>query len=155
MEWNWRLKSNCDSSLYEWGTVLPHILQDGSKKIITSASQTLTKIKRNYFQRGTIIFRVKRFHRYLYERSAKIFIALLRSLHEYRRIPLLAASRIQTEAVNQRCSVKKVFLEISQNSQEKHLILLLLHQKNKHNVLQEKLSYQIEYVKARWSSKIE
>ena len=53
----------CDSSLYEWGTALPHILEDGSKQTIKSALQTLTEIKRNYSQRETILFGMKRYHR--------------------------------------------------------------------------------------------
>ena len=41
----------------------------------------------------------------------------------YFEVIILASISILTEAVSQRCSVKKVFLEILQNSQEKKITL--------------------------------
>ena len=58
------------------GTIISHILPDGSEKAIAHASRTLTPTKRNYSQieceASALIFALKQCRRYLYGRLDKI-----------------------------------------------------------------------------------
>ena len=67
----------CDSSPYGVGAVIFHWMEDGSEQPIGYVSCSLSSAKMKYSQLEkqalTIIFRVKKFHPYLYGQSFMIY----------------------------------------------------------------------------------
>ena len=66
----------CDTSPYELGAVLSHIMPDESERPIMFTSRTLTNAERNYSkiekEALAIIFVVQKFHQYVYGQTATI-----------------------------------------------------------------------------------
>lgn len=86
--------------------MISHVLPDGSKRPLAFASRTLTSSERNYAQLEkealSLIFGVKKFHRYLYDRKFILIMdhkPLVSILRPKRGIPTLAATRLQRWAV--------------------------------------------------------
>ena len=101
-----QLKLGTDASNYGIGTVISHIMPNGSECPIAFASRTLSKSKQNYAQIEkealSIIFGVNKFHEYLYGRKLLLVTdhkPLLSLLGPKSGIPTLAAARMQRWAL--------------------------------------------------------
>ncbi|KRZ27238.1 Uncharacterized protein T4C_3993 [Trichinella pseudospiralis] len=77
--------------------VLSHVMSDDTETPVAYASKTLTATKRNYAQIDkealAIVFRVKKFHQYLYEAQKQVVMDMLHQAHSgIMRIKALARS---------------------------------------------------------------
>ena len=93
------MKMAADALAYVVGTVISHVYPNGNEHPIAFASQTLTKIKKNYAQLEketlALIFGVKHFHRFLYARPFTLVTdhrPLTTILSPHKGIPSLAAA---------------------------------------------------------------
>ena len=100
------LKLDTDASQYGVGAVISHVLLSGEERPIAYASRTLTKSVRNDAQIEkealSIIFGLKKFHRYLYGRKFLLVTdhkPLTTLLGPKSGIPTLAAARLQRWAL--------------------------------------------------------
>lgn len=100
------LQVACDASQYGVGAVLSHVTEDGSSRPVFYASRTLTDAEKKYSQLEkealAIIFAVKKFHFYIYERCFTLITdhkPLQTILGQKTGIPPIAAARLQRWAV--------------------------------------------------------
>ncbi|KAL0159700.1 hypothetical protein M9458_043425, partial [Cirrhinus mrigala] len=100
------LKLACDASPYGVGSVISHIMDNGEERPIAFASCTLTETEKKYAQIEredlSIIYGVRKFHKYIYGRKFTLITdhkPLLAILGPKAAIPTLAALRMQRWAL--------------------------------------------------------
>lgn len=100
------LRFACDASLYGVGAVISHVMDNGDERPVAFASRTLTEAEQKYAQIEkealAIIYRVKKFHKYLYGRKFTLITdhkPLLAILGPKSAVPTLAALRMQRWAL--------------------------------------------------------
>lgn len=92
----------CDASPFEVGAVVSHMMSSGEERPIAFASRTLSQAEKNYAQIErealSIVFRVKKFHQYLFGRKFTLLTdhrPLTSIFGPHKIFPSLAASRMQ------------------------------------------------------------
>ena len=107
---NLPLQVASDASSFGLGAVLSHILPSGEERPVEFVSRTLSKTERNYSQIEkealSIIWAVKRWHRYLYARKFTLYTdhkPLLFIFHQHKQVPEMSISRIQRWALALAC----------------------------------------------------
>ena len=95
----------CDASPTGIGTVLSHVMPNGSERPVAFASRSLTKTGRKHAQIDkealSIVWGVKRFHVYLYRRWFTLITdhkPLTAIFHPEKGIPAMTAARLQRYA---------------------------------------------------------
>ena len=95
----------CDASPTGIGTVLSHVMPDGSERPVAFVSLSLTKTERKYVQIDketlSIVWEVKWFHVYLYVRRFTLVTdhkPLTAIFHPKKRVAAMTAARTRTRA---------------------------------------------------------
>ena len=96
------IRMAADASAYGIGAVIAHIFQDGREHPVAFSFRTLTSSESKYSQIEKeallLVFRVRRFHQYLYGRSFTLVTnhkPLLAILGPKKGIPSIAVARMQ------------------------------------------------------------
>ena len=116
----------CDASSIRIGAVLLHSYPDGSERPIAYTSKSLTSTEQHYSQIErealSIIFSVKKFHKFLYGRNFSLLTnhkPLLTIFGHKKGIPTMVASRLQRWAI-----ILSAYPYLSLISQQKNIEML-------------------------------